>query len=120
ASDRCEGRGVTTQGVNLAADYIAAEFQKAGLKPGGPDHSYFQPFTIPANTLVGPSHIVLRGPRGQTIELKQDVHFEPIGLSNSGKVTGTPLVFAGYGASTGEFGYDDYAGLDVEGKAVIV
>src|SRR5258708_25608770 len=46
ASDECEGRGVETKGINRAADYIAAEFKKAGLKPGGPDDSYFQPFTI--------------------------------------------------------------------------
>ena len=50
ASDELEGRGVTTQGINLAADYIAAEFKKAGLKPAGKDGSYFQHFTMAGAT----------------------------------------------------------------------
>src|SRR5436309_10564204 len=47
ASDAFEGRGVTTRGVNLAADYVADAFRSAGLKPAGKDGGYFQPFTIP-------------------------------------------------------------------------
>src|SRR6516225_1729650 len=64
ASDELEGRGVTTRGINLAADYIAAEFKKAGLKPGGADGSYFQPFTMAGSVLVEPPTLQLRGPAG--------------------------------------------------------
>src|SRR4051794_34162657 len=46
ASEELEGRGVNTRGINLAADYIAREFQRAGLQPAGADGSYFQPFTM--------------------------------------------------------------------------
>ncbi len=46
ASDECEGRGVETQGIQKAANYIATEFSQAGLKPGGPGESHFQPFSI--------------------------------------------------------------------------
>ena len=46
ASDECEGRGPTTKGLVLAGDYIANEFKKAGLKPGGVDGTYFQPFAV--------------------------------------------------------------------------
>src|SRR6516164_8429249 len=46
ASDECEGRGPGTKGIDKAAAYIASEFQKAGLKPGGDDGGYFQPFTV--------------------------------------------------------------------------
>src|SRR5579871_5348930 len=46
AGPECEGRGVETKGIEKAADYIAASFKAAGLKPGGKDGSYFQPFTI--------------------------------------------------------------------------
>src|SRR6202011_756842 len=46
ASDECEGRGVATKGITLAADYIANEFKSAGLKPGGNNGSYFQPFPM--------------------------------------------------------------------------
>src|SRR4051794_17835623 len=46
AGPRCEGRGVETEGLNVAAKYVAAAFQEAGLKPVGTDGSYFQPFTM--------------------------------------------------------------------------
>src|SRR5262245_557793 len=46
ASNECEGRGVNTRGINLAADYIAAEFKKAGLIPPERHPGYFQPFTM--------------------------------------------------------------------------
>src|SRR5260370_36535854 len=108
ASDACEGRGVTTKGINLAADYIASEFKKAGLKPGGKDGSYFQPFTLTGGAkLQSPNALVLRGPLGQVIEFRQGKDFQVLGLSGSGQVT-APVVFAGYGAITKDGGYDDY------------
>src|SRR5262249_40111917 len=120
ASDQCEGRGPTTKGINLAADYVASEFKKAGLQPGGKDGSYFQPFGIPGATLEGTPRLVLRGPLGQQIELKRGVHFDALGISYSGRAI-APVVFVGYGI-TGNKGlpYDDYEGLDVEGKVVVV
>src|SRR5437899_10542769 len=76
ASDECEGRGVTTEGINLAADYVAKEFKQAGLKPAGTNGSYFQPFTMrSASSLGSPNTLSLRGPLGQRIELKQGEHF---------------------------------------------
>src|SRR6266446_3438457 len=84
ASDECEGRGVTTKGINLAADYIAGEFKKAGLRPAGIDGGYFQPFSITTGTrLTSPNTLVLRGPAGQAITLKQGVDFQVVGLSAS-------------------------------------
>src|SRR5687767_11959946 len=53
ASPECEGRGVETKGIQKAADYIAAAFQKAGLKPAMKDGSYFQPF----DTLLDPDSV---------------------------------------------------------------
>src|SRR5437879_5248483 len=76
ASDECEGRGVTTKGINLAADYIAKEFEQAGLKPAGKESSYFQPFTMRGTAKLGsPNTLVLRGPLGQQIELERSEHF---------------------------------------------
>src|SRR5438105_7831050 len=71
ASDECEGRGPGTKGIDKAAEYIAREFQKAGLQPGGPQASWFQPFQILGSAqLDGPSTLRLRGPLGQQIELR--------------------------------------------------
>jgi len=135
ASDECEGRGPTTQGINKAADYIANEFKKAGLKPGGKDGSWFQPFAVAGAKQTGPARLAFRSPGGRTLELKEGVDFHPQGISDSGKVS-AGVVFAGYGitstpsparkggakdpAPSVNPDYDDYAGLDVEGKVVIV
>jgi hypothetical protein len=118
ASDECEGRGPTTLGIDRAADYIAAEFKKAGLEPGS-DGSYFQPFPIAAAVLDAPASLSLAGPRGQEVELKQGVQFWPLGMGKAGKDT-APAVFAGYGISNPKAGYDDYEGLDVADKVVVI
>src|SRR5262245_19678867 len=140
ASDECEGRGPTTKGINTAAQYIADQFKAAGLKPGGKDGSWFQPFTIPGATLRGTAKLVLHGPLGQEIVLTQGEHFQPLGVSHSASLKEVPVVFAGYGLSNvktaarpaprtdrkeppdepPEFPYDDYKGLDVSEKVVIV
>src|SRR5262245_19069907 len=120
ASDELEGRGVGTQGLDRAGEYIADQFKKAGLKPGGMSGSYFQPFTVKGSRLAGPASLSLRGPQGQTIELKSGTHFEPMGLSHSGSLTDRPLVFAGHGISAEKAGYDDFDGIDVAGKVVVV
>ncbi len=120
ASDECEGRGPTTKGINLAADYIANEFKKAGLKPGGKDDTYFQPFAILGAKLEGRPRLALQGPAGQQIELAAGRHFQPLGLSHSGTVK-EAVVFAGYGiTSPKDPDYDDYKDLDVEDKVVVV
>ncbi len=119
ASDECEGRGPGTKGIDKAADYIAAEFKRAGLQPGGEDGSYFQPFTLNANVLDKPAHLTLKGPQGQEIELRQGVHFWPMGLGGSGGDRG-PAVFAGYGITSTKANYDDYEGIDVADKIVVL
>src|SRR5271166_1595364 len=82
ASDGCEGRGITTNGINLAADYIAAEFKAAGLKPANADRGFFQPFTINGpGKLDRPNALQLKGPAGQIMDLEIDKQFQVLGLS---------------------------------------
>ena len=127
ASDELEGRGPTTKGIEKAADYIANEFKKAGLKGGGADGSYFQPFTTPGSVQDAPAVLKLKGPKGQEIELKEGEQFYAMGLGYAGKATGAAVVFAGYGTATTNWKindkttiqYDDYAGMDIEDKVVI-
>ncbi len=122
AADECEGRGPATRGINKAADHIAAELKKAGLKPGGQGGSYFQHFTMPGARLLRPATLTLRGPLGQEVRLAPGTDFHPMGLSYTGAYKDVPVVFAGYGADAGskDFKYSDFDGLDVAGKVVVV
>jgi hypothetical protein len=119
ASEECEGRGVGTKGLELAADYVAKQFAQAGLKPGGTKGTFFQPFPVSKGSEQdGPASLVLTGPLGQTIKLKQGTDFQVNGLSGPCELS-APIVFAGYGLTAKEADYDDYAGLDVKGKIVL-
>jgi hypothetical protein len=118
ASPECEGRGVDTKGINKAADYIAAEFKKAGLLPGG-INGYEQPFSFNDGFTVRESALVLTGPKDQKIELTPSQDYNVPALSVSGEAA-SPLVFAGYGVTLPDGSYDDYKDLDVAGKIVVV
>src|SRR2546422_441964 len=86
ASDECEGRGPGTKGIDKAADYIAAEFKKAGLKPGNKMGSYFQPFKVYGTTMLEkPNTLRLKGPLGQQIELQAGTDFQVMGTSGPGR-----------------------------------
>jgi hypothetical protein len=121
AGDTCEGRGTETKGIQLAADYIADEFKKAGLKPAGKDGTYFQPFSITAKLKVVSDECALRlkGPQGQEFNLDIGKQFNVMGFSASGKAD-APIVFVGYGVTSKDPDYDDFAGIDVAGKIVVV
>jgi Peptidase family M28/PDZ domain/PA domain len=122
ASPECEGRGVDTKGINVAADYIANQIKQAGLKPGGKDGTYWQPFTIAAGgkgAVKGDSSFTLTGPAGQTVALQFDKDFQVLPGLGSGKVE-SPIVFAGYGLTVPAANYDDFKDLDVKGKIVVV
>jgi hypothetical protein len=116
ASDELTGRGVDTPGITLARDYIAREFAQYGLMAGGDDGTYFQNFEIATGvTVKQPSVLAVDG--GAPLPLHEA--WAPLGLSGSGTVEGE-VVFAGYGITASEYGYDDYAGIDVAGKIVLV
>src|SRR5262245_3820922 len=75
-SDACEGRGLTTKGIELAAEHVQRQFINAGLKPAGPARDYYQPFALVTAAQVGKGNrLVLRGPLGQTITLEHGRHF---------------------------------------------
>ena len=116
ASEQLTGRGVDTPGIKLARDYIAAEFAKYGLKPGGDNGSYSQGFDVAVGvTVKEPSSLNFAA----AAPLALSEQWVPLGLSASNKVE-SELVFAGYGITAKDYGYDDYAGVDVKGKIVVV
>ncbi|NIR51318.1 M28 family peptidase [candidate division KSB1 bacterium] len=124
ASDELEGRMTGTEGIQLAADYIADQFTEAGLQPMGHDETYFQEFQFTSGLKLLPeqNHLQLTLSHEKPIEFQVDEDFRPLGFTANETVEGE-VVFAGYGLSVpgklGE-GYDSYAGLDVEDKIVLV
>jgi peptidase M28-like protein/PDZ domain-containing protein len=113
-----EGRGDATKGIVKATHYIEQRYKKLGLEPAG-TNGYLQPFTVVTGALIkGDNHLRAQTPAGKT-DLKLSTDFVPISFSSSGQAHST-LVFAGYGATATEFGYDDYAGIEVKDKIVLV
>ncbi len=118
ASDELEGRRAGTNGANLAATYIAREFESYGLTPLGANGSFLQEFEFVAGVKLGAANrFNVRLPQRE--ELVVDRQYRPLGFSSSGVYEGE-VVFAGYGISLPNKSYDDYEGVDVKDKAVLV
>jgi len=125
ASDELEGRGVGTKGLDVAADYIASQFREIGLKTDIYDGAPFQRFKMTTGASLGANNqLTFVGPgaspgEAKRIELKLGEQFNPLAIGGSGKFD-LPLVFVGYGITAKDEHYDDYAGVDVKDKAVVV
>jgi hypothetical protein len=122
ASDDLEGRKAGTEKNKEAAEYVAKQFEKFGLLPGGDNGTYFQEFEfISTVSMADGNELSFSGGMvpGGSISLVPDVDFRPFGFSIDQEISGG-LVFAGYGLSAAEQGYDDYGAPDVEGKVVAV
>jgi Peptidase family M28/PDZ domain len=113
-----EGRGDGTRGLTLAAHMLEKRYRQLGLKPAG-SNSYFQPFTVITGAKLRSSRNRFTvDEAAQKRELKLNQDFVPFSFSSSDSVTAS-VVFVGYGATAEEFGYDDYAGVDVKDKIVV-
>ena len=134
ASDALEGRRTGTPGANDAAHYIAGEFSLLGLRPGlqmarpartrGENRAQFlQPFPYVASVELGKNNLIAfdpeRGPDDLTgFTVGKD--WMPLGFSSNGGAQGAATVFAGYGISSAELKYDDYAVSNVKDRVAIV
>ncbi|MFO0902607.1 MAG: M28 family peptidase [Pirellulales bacterium] len=120
ASDELGGRGPFTEGLEKAADYLAQQFSACGLQTRRFGHPPFQVFRSSVKLALGDDNrLRFLGPDSATIELQFQRDFTPLSLSGAGEFAG-PLAFVGHGITCPELGIDDYAGLDVRGKLVIV
>jgi Tol biopolymer transport system component len=109
AGDAMEGRGLGTEGIGLAADWIEGRLRSIGLMPAFGD-SYRQPFEVKIGVAMAGENRV----EGLAAE-----DWIPLGFSSSGEFSGE-LVFAGYGMEAEPLGYSDLAGLDLAGKVALV
>ncbi len=118
ASPGLKGRASGSPELEKAAEYIAAQYKALGLQPVA-GKTFLQAFPITTSARLGKKNsmaVVISGDR-QTVPEGQE--FEPLSFSAKGKASGG-VVFAGYGITAPEYNYDDYAGLDVKGKFVVV
>jgi hypothetical protein len=124
ASDELRGRGPGSGGLERAADFIAQRWQSLGLETRLFHDSPFQEFNIPGVVEASPpEHNFLRYSQSPTesLELLLDRDFRPLSLGANTTFAGV-VAFVGYGitATQGDWQYDDYAGLDVRGKVVLI
>ena len=119
ADDKMEGRGTATRGYDMAAQYVAEQMQAMGLAPGGRG-GYLQPVPfVRADLKAGAcSFALVKGGDTVPLQVGKDVILSPDYL-RAKWTTEAPLVFAGYGVSAPELGYDDFANLDVRGKVLV-
>ena len=123
ASDELKGRAAETTGLKLAADYIAKRYNELGLQTDLFDGKPFQEFQLNGNPGASSetNQLKITKPDGTSVELSLGDQFQPLSLGTNGDFN-APLVFAGYGitANDDSIKYDDYAGIDVQGKVVLV
>ena len=120
AADSMRGRLTDTEENRATADYIRSRFERMGLKPAAVNGSYFQAYNLMTATLPADADVNLLeigGGDSGSRRLRAGQEFYPHRFSASG-VAAAPVVFAGFGISAPQFGYDDYRG-DVKGKIVL-
>jgi hypothetical protein len=117
ASDYLQGRDVGTDGYEIAANYVAAQMQLLGLEPAGENGSYFA--QVPLQDVTADA-----GYNSFTLDGETFAQGDLVYVSTNPNVleatVSAPLVFVGYGISAPNRDHDDYAGLDVAGKIVVV
>jgi hypothetical protein len=118
ASPELKGRESGSPELEKAAQYIAGQFKADGLKTLD-GKSYLQAFEVTTSAKLGKTNRFYFTAGADTESLQTGKEFVPINFSSRGKASGG-VVFAGYGITAPEYNYDDYAGIDVHGKFVIV
>jgi hypothetical protein len=119
ASDALGGREVGSPGIAAAERYIAETFGSLGLKPLPGRNDFFLEFTLYRGGYDAEATTLEVGIDGSTLPARPGVDFRPFDFSAIGALKGE-LVFAGYGITAPEYGYDDYDELDTEGKIVLL
>ena len=120
ASDAFEGRFPGSAGEAKTLAYMAAHMAALGLEPGSP-HGYLQPVPLSSITVEPSSRVSVRSDRGElTLTHAVDVVLGSPGGAAQLSVQTSEVVFAGHGIVAPEYGWDDYAGVDVRGKTVLV
>jgi hypothetical protein len=127
SSDEMKGRGDGSPELEVAADYVAQQFKAVGLQPGGTTDGWFQPFQLNAGLTIGKGNELSVSTTGRSVSFSLGSSYYPLSApanddpsTPSADLRGLQVVFAGYGLAVPDVGYDDYARVDVTGKAVLI
>lgn len=120
SSDQFEGRAPGTEGETLATEYLSDEFEKAGLKPIGSEGSFFQ--AVPLLRVTTSTSSTLQAIKaGTTLDIPCEDGFAGLSQTQSDLESfDAEAIFLGHGIHAPEFGWDDYQGVDVRGKVVVL
>ncbi len=120
ASDEFEGRGPGTRGEELSINYIAGEFKKIGLQPAGSDGSYFQKVPLVGITTKKDAELSIKaGGKQMSLRFGDDFVARTVRVVERASFD-ADMVFVGYGVVAPEYGWDDYKGMDVRGKVLVM
>ena len=121
SSDLLEGRGTGQRGGDIAAEYIATQFELDGLKPAGDNGTYFQNVPMVGVRTMPETSFTLVPATGEPVALK---NFEDFVTSNESQTPvadfDAPIVFVGFGIQAPEYKWDDYKGVDLKGKVALL
>ena len=122
SSDEFQGRAPGTPGGQAASQYIADEMKAAGLEPMGKNGTYFQSVELTAQTVLPSSTLSISNGEEDIFDgnSTENAVFWTKRLDETVDVKDSEIVFVGYGVTAPEYGWDDYAGLDVAGKTVVM
>ncbi|MDT5155745.1 MAG: hypothetical protein QOH51_102 [Acidobacteriota bacterium] len=119
SSDEFEGRGPGTHGEELSVKYITEQFQRLGLKPGNPDGTFVQKVPL-SGVRAEPQLSISVGGKQLSYNSPDDFVAASRRSTPQVDVTDSDIVFVGYGVVAPEYGWDDYKGVDVKGKTIVM
>ncbi|HEV3307987.1 MAG TPA: M28 family peptidase [Candidatus Sulfotelmatobacter sp.] len=119
--DLLEGRGTGQRGGDIAAEYMATQFAEYGLKPAGDNGSYLQKVPLVGITTLPQTQFVLLPKQGESMILKPlDEYVAYDQTQQSQSDLDADIVYVGYGIEAPEYNWDDYKGVDVRGKVLLM
>ncbi len=121
ASDLLEGRGTGARGGDIAAEYIATQFALYGLKPAGDNGTYMQKVPMVGIATQDDTTFALVPDKGEPMNLRNRADFVAMDeTTNTHDDVDAPIVWMGYGIDAPEFNWNDYKGIDVKGKVLLM
>jgi Zn-dependent M28 family amino/carboxypeptidase len=120
SSDAFEGRLPGTPGEERTVEYLTGEFQKLGLKPGNTDGTFIQKVPLVGITGTEAKPLVVSGKGTGTFKWRDDVVAWTKHVADGASIENSELVFVGYGVSAPEYDWDDFKGVDLKGKTLVM